>query len=155
MRRWMASIVVAGALVTIAVPTQSLALGPAATAQGSGVDGLGNRLTVNAGESFFTGGGGIAFVRLADARGPATVVVLTCVIIDTRPGFRFMYSSGLGSDGHRWFIGVFDDSGPGRTGPYDVMYTQTKAVNGPCGVASGSSYPIGWDPVSQGDFVVQ
>ncbi|MGH2829477.1 MAG: hypothetical protein ACRDJM_03230 [Actinomycetota bacterium] len=126
-------------------------------ANGSGTDGLGNRLSVLAGDNFLLGGLGIASVRLANDGGPAALVFLDCVIFDERPGngFHFMYSSGTTLGGRRFYIGVFDDHGAGRTGPYDVMYTQTTPVIGPCNVAAVSSYPIGWDPVSSGDFVVQ
>jgi hypothetical protein len=123
---------------------------------GSGTDGLGNRLTIFAGDNFLLGGAGIAFVRLANQGGPTSIVLLTCVAFDERQGdgFHFLYSSGIRLSGDRFYIGVFDDHGPGRTGPYDAIYTQTTPVNGPCNVAAVRSYPIGWDPVSSGDFVV-
>jgi hypothetical protein len=126
------------------------------SAVGSGRDGLGNRLTILAGENILLGGGGIAFVRLANESGPAQMVILNCIIFDDRPGpgFQFLYSSGRTLSGRAFFIGVFDDGGFGRTGPYDAIYTQTTPVNGPCNVAAVESYPIGWDPVSSGDFVI-
>lgn len=125
-------------------------------ALGSGTDGLGNRLTILAEENLLLGGVGIAFVRLADEGGPALMVILDCVIFDKRPGpgFQFVYSSGRTLGGREFYIGAFDDGGPGRTGPYDAIYTQTTPVNGPCNVAAVNSYPIGWDPVSSGDFIV-
>lgn len=125
-------------------------------ATGTGTDGVGNRLTILAVDDFLVGGLGVAFVRLANQNGAAAIVVLDCVTFDLRPGngFHFLYASGTGTDGRTFYIGVFDDSGPSRTGPYDVMYTQTTPVNGPCGVAAVSSYPIGWFPVSSGSFTV-
>lgn len=125
------------------------------TAHGVGTDGLGNRLAILSVDNAFLGGIGLASVRLVND-GRATLVLLTCVTFDERPGdgFHFLYASGLGLNTVPYYIGVFDDAGLGRTGPYDAMYTQTNAVNGPCNVAAVNSYPIGWDPVSTGDFVV-
>lgn len=149
-------------VLLIAVSVLALGMSAPADAQvghvafGSGTDGLGNRLTIVAGDNFLLGGGGIAFVRLANESGPTSTVFLDCVIFDERPGpgFHFLYSSGQTLLGRQFFIGVFDDHGPGRTGPYDAIYTQTTPVNGPCNVAAVKSYPVGWDPVSSGDYVV-
>ena len=153
-RRWGLLAVVAAVVLVMGMPANAQLFSH--TASGSGTDGLGNRLTVFAGDNFLLGGGGIAFVRLANESGPASIVVLNCVIFDERPGngFHFLYSSGRALNGRQFFIGVFDDHGPGRTGPYDVIYTQTTPVFGPCNVAAVNSYPSGWDPVGSGDFVV-
>jgi hypothetical protein len=152
--KWSVVVAAAAIALSIGVPAHPQAIGHIAF--GSGSDDPGNRLTVLAGDNFFLGGGGIAFVRLAGESGPASIVILTCVIFDERPGngFHFLYSSGRSLVGRPYYIGVFDDHGPGRPGPYDAMYTQTTAVNGPCNVSAVSSYPRGWFPVSSGDFVV-
>lgn len=125
------------------------------TASGQGTDGIGNRLSILAAETLLVSVG-VAFVR---PRGSSQtqIVLLDCLIWDERPGpgFHFLYSNGIALSGRTFYLGVFDDAGPGRTGPYDVIYVQEQAVNGPCGVAAVSSYPIGWDPVSSGDYVVE
>lgn len=153
-RRWAIGVAASAVVLGMALPADAVLFSHGAF--GTGTDGLGNRLTVLAGDNFLLGGGGVALVRLANQSGPSSVVVLDCVIFDERPGdgFHFLYSSGRTLRGAPFFIGVFDDSGPGRTGPYDVIYTQTSPVDGPCNVAAVNSYPKGWDPVSSGDFVV-
>lgn len=149
------SLVIAASAVVLTASMPANAQLFSHVAFGSGTDGLGNRLTILAGDVLL-GGGGIAFVRLVD-ESRASLVFLDCVIFDERrgEGFHFLYSSGRTVGGRAFFIGVFDDAGPGRSGPYDAIYTQTTPVNGPCNVAAVNSYPIGWDPVSSGDFVVQ
>jgi hypothetical protein len=155
-RRWVLVVAASALLLGTAVPADAQ-IPFTHVAFGSGIDGLGNRLSILAEENLVLGGDGIAFVRLANQSGRGSLVVLDCVIFDERPGngFHFVYSSGRTLNGARFFIGVFDDHGPGRPGPYDAMYTQTTPVNGPCNVAAERSYPNGWDPVSSGDFVVE
>lgn len=126
------------------------------TAFGQGTDDFGSRLSILAVDNALLGGLGLASVRLANESGPARLVILTCVIFDERvgPGFHFVYTSGRSLNGRDYYLGVFDDFGPGRTGPTDDMYTQTTPVSGPCNVAAVSSYPIGWFPVASGAFTV-
>lgn len=153
-RNFLLAAVALSALLSMAAPARAFPFNH--TASGQGTDGLGNRLTIQAAE---TSGGistGVAFVRLANQGGPQEMVILTCLIWDERPGpgFAFLYSNGFTLDGRQFFIGVFDDNGPGRFGPYDVIYTRTFPVPGPCNVAAVDDYPDGWDPVSSGDFRV-
>lgn len=154
-KRWVLGATAAAITLSMAIPANSQGL-VHHTARGSGTDGLGNSLRIFAAETALGFGTGVAFVRLANESGPAQMVLLTCLTWDERPGngFHFLYSNGITLSGRRFYIGVFDDHGAGRPGPYDVIYTQTSPVAGPCNVAAVSSYPIGWDPVSTGDFIV-
>ncbi|HEX9697536.1 MAG TPA: hypothetical protein VGB64_14615 [Actinomycetota bacterium] len=118
---------------------------------GTGVDGVGNRLTLFGFDEAYAGGTGGAIVRLANSPGPAAVVVFTCSVVAFSPS-HFLYASGRGTDGKTYYIGVFDDTAPFARGPYDVISTRTTAGSGPCGTPG--TYPSGWFPVSTGNFIV-
>lgn len=118
---------------------------------GTGVDGVGNRLTLFGFDEAYGGGTGGAIVRLAGSPGPAAVVIFSCTVVAFSPS-HFLYASGRGSDGKIYYIGVFDDTPPFARGPYDVISTRTTPGSGPCGTPG--TYPSGWFPVDSGNFVI-
>ncbi|MHB8510823.1 MAG: hypothetical protein ACYDCC_01475 [Actinomycetota bacterium] len=152
-------LILATALLTLGAASPSHALPPTGLlgytyAYGSATDGVGNRLTVLAGDTDLLGGGGVAFVRLANQSGPSILVTFTCTYLNDARGFDFLEANGLGVDGQTYYVGVLDDDGTNPAAPYDSMYTQTTPGTGHCGVNDGSLYPQGWFPVASGDFVV-
>lgn len=149
--RWCACLGVAASTLALFAPASSGAAPLGHVVAGSGVDGVGNRLSVVAYDDFLLGGTGSAVVRLASSPGPAATVIFTCTVVQFTPS-HMLFASGPGTDGRTYFIGVFDDTRPLGRGPYDAISTRTFAGSGPCGVAA--PYPTGWFPVSTGDYVI-
>ena len=149
--RWAALAATASIALTLAIPSTAPAAPFSHVVAGTGVDGVGNRLTLLGFDEAYGGGTGAAIVRLANATGPAAVVVFTCSVVSFSPS-HFLYASGRGTDGRTYYIGVFDDTTPFARGPYDVISTRTTPGSGPCGTPG--TYPSGWFPVSSGNFVV-
>ncbi len=150
LRPWI-TMAAAAACIMVLLPAPSQARPFDHVVVGAGVDGLGNRLVVQAYDSAFGGGFGSAIYRSATRPGPAVLIEFDCVVVTFIPS-HFLHAAGRGSDGKTYHVGVFDDTVPTGRGPYDAISVTTFEGSGPCGTST--PYPNNWYPVSFGDYFV-